>query len=752
MGAMARIGVVVSAALVFALGCGSSKGTATRDGGNGGAAGGGDGAAGTGGGDGAAAGAGGGRSDGGDAGGSDADGGDAPLDGVTGDADGGEEAADGGDAGPSIPGLTALTIDPPSATLTMQLDTSNNFAPAQSTFRALGVVNGSQQDVSGLVVWSGTPGPVSINGGSVTVTAPGVYTIAAEVGGLRATATMTASFTGTFVDTSLGGASRTALDGTPSGTTAEIVYPLDGALFPGNLGAVEVQVSGPAGASAARLELAAPAVDILWYGGCVGGAQHPGTACNLQLPGAITQLLVPASARGDVQLVARVGGPGAPAESAPIALAFSGVALTGGLYFWSAIDGTTVPGYTSPEVTALPSGTGIRRYDFSFGQTSAVPQVVWTDHGASPTFSGSPQSFVGQVAGSHCIGCHAVSGDGQYLALHLGGSAPTDGSNLALLAIGTQRLININPGASTDPNSSPTVDPVDYFKRFRVEQRTETTWGPGHGALVSMYQSRLYLETITIDANAGTGLLARQIALPSWNEYQSDPFWSQDGRYLVFTSFATPDVGTFNTNGLNGDMKRSGQIALATASATAINDDARVVIARQAGVTAYYPALSDDSKLVVFAESVCGADPDPLRSATAYGNQSCDGYDDSAATLSLAQINGQPLGALSRANGAGALTNSRPRFAPSHGTFRGQDLYWIVFSSRRAYGLQINTSSTPAASTTPQLWVAAVLMGGASSSSDPSFAPVWISGQNVNQSAPTDNHTPTWAQIAMPLP
>ena len=44
------------------------------------------------------------------------------------------------------------------------------------------------------------------------------------------------------------------------------------------------------------------------------------------------------------------------------------------------------------------------------------------------------------------------------MALTIGGSSSTDGANFALLDIGMQTLININPSASTDPNSSPTVE------------------------------------------------------------------------------------------------------------------------------------------------------------------------------------------------------------------------------------------------------------------------------------------------------
>jgi hypothetical protein len=105
---------------------------------------------------------------------------------------------------------------------------------------------------------------------------------------------------------------------------------------------------------------------------------------------------------------------------------------------------------------------------------------------------------------------------------------------------------------------------------------------------------------------------------------------------------------------------------------------------------------------------------------------------------------------LANANGAGAFANAWPRFAPSHGSFRGQTLYWMSFSSRRPYGLQVNSGVTPIAAR-PQLWLAAVTAGGVAGV-DPSFAPVWLPGQDANLAAPTGNHTPQWVAIAAPLP
>ena len=87
-----------------------------------------------------------------------------------------------------------------------------------------------------------------------------------------------------------------------------------------------------------------------------------------------------------------------------------------------------------------------------------MPTVTWTDDGgpkSDPPYQGAPAAVNNNVGKGHCIGCHAISNDGKYMALTIGGSA-ADAANTAILDIGQQTLININPTASTDPNSSPT--------------------------------------------------------------------------------------------------------------------------------------------------------------------------------------------------------------------------------------------------------------------------------------------------------
>ena len=645
--------------------------------------------------------------------------------------DGGGEVSDAlGEGGDGIAGLASIEVTP--STQTVQLSPSGAGFSATATFVATGhFSDGHSEDLSARVAWTGSFDSVQVSSGTAVVGAPGSYTIRATSGALSGAATLLAALTGSRVAGALPSSVTAALDGTPVAATT-IAYPLEHAIVPPNLTPLQVQIARTSAAqSAARLRFVAGALlDLSYYAPCQPDA---GGGCSVDLPEEITRLFLAVSEGQDLTLTARVGGLAAPLnESAGLQLAWANLPLSGGLYYWASVEGSTRPGAAS----------SVRRYDFRRpGATQS--EVVYTDQGAPPGFQGSPPAT---ADGSTCIGCHAISGDGKTMALTVGSSGAPD---IALLDLTTLKLTVLDApaaGGSTDPTA------VDYYKQFRrAGIATETTFGPRGDVLVSMYRSGLFLRGTT------ASLLSQGRVAPSWYELESDPFWSASGKLFVFTSFEVPDIGLYNSDGLNGDMKRGGQIMIATASDTAVNDDARVLVARQANRTSYYPAVSGDDQLVVFDQSTCSIDPDIYDPAgvPTYGSQTCDGYDDSSGSLWLTTPAGAAPVRLDRLNGGPANDNSRPQWGPASGTFRGQQMYWLAFSSRRAYGLQLNPG--PSTSTRPQLWLGAVLIGG-SLSADPSFAPVWLPGQNLapaggtpNQ-APSRNHTPQWTRVAVRFP
>jgi hypothetical protein len=681
----------------------------------------------------------------------------------------------GGTGTMMIPGLSMLVVNPPSSTVPLGQAASGGPAPTMVTLTATGTVMGAMQDVTSQVGWTVSPTGATVSGGVVTVSAPGTFTVTAQSGTITAQATIMATFMGDVFGTGFNTTNNNkgALDGSPSGGSASIAYPLDHAVFPSNLTPIYAQISGTG--SIARINFQATGLSINYYANCLtadadSNDPFPNTAgnCYVDMPLSLTQLLIAASANEDIMMKARLFGT-ALSESQTVSVAWSNVKLSGGLYYWSTIPSPTrCPNATDqnpvpnpPSYCLLdnpansPSGTAIYRYAFDLNNGgSPTPTTVWTDDGgpsSNPKYDGAPQAFDSGTAGGHCIGCHSISNKGNFMALTLGGSSNTNGANFSLLDIASQTLININPSASTDPSSTPSQNPTDYWKKFRMESlATENAWGPNEDRVVSMYLSKLYLTLITATPGMLTGSAMRMApVVPTWQAqepYATDPFWSQDGTLFAFTSFAQPSVGMYNTTGLNGDMKQGGQIVIATADANGINDDAHVLVSRGNNVTSYYPSISNDSKLVVFNTSNCGSGTDINKSSSDYGNGTCDGYDDSSATLWIVSPGGGASTNLMRANGNGAYDNSWPRFAPDKGTFRGNDLYWVAFSSRRPYGTQLNTGG--GATTKPQLWLAGVQRGEIIVG-DPSYSPVWLPAQNPRQVAPNGNHVPQWVKVAV---
>jgi hypothetical protein len=573
------------------------------------------------------------------------------------------------------------------------------------------------------------------------------------------------------------------LDGSNTSGSTSIAYPLDHSLFPSNLGPIQVHLSSSG--SSARIHFLTTQssnVDVEYYGGCESA---PGSGCVVTLPVAFTRMLIPACQTEDIQLTARVLSGGTPTnDSNPVNVAWASSAVTGGLYYWTVIPnqqyctgGTASnpvanpPNYCLLDLSQTPkNGTAIYRYDFS--QDNPAPQQVWTDDGgpnSNPAYQGAPQAFNNGNAGGHCIGCHSITNDGKFMGLTIGGSSTYNAANWELLDIQNQGLFAINPtrtggNGCNDPNATPTSDQVCYWEQYRKDMfATEMTWGPNDDVMVSMFKSKLYFNSVSAMPNMFTSATITQngAALPNSatkiDPYQSDPFWSHDGAYLVYTSFSQPAPAdsTGNPNGLNGDLKTGGRIAIATATPSSINDDAKVLVDRQNNKTSYYPVVSEDSNWVVYNQSDCGGNPSGTdinyNGTSGYGTGVCDGYDDSTAKLFLTSIDGNTQLSMDNANGSGNYDNSWPRFSPDVSTFRNQTLYWVAFSTRRPYGTQINTNGI--STSQPQLWFAALTLNETNGPGDPSWAPVWLPGQNPNafggNGAPVGNHVPQWVRVAI---
>ena len=222
------------------------------------------------------------------------------------------------------------------------------------------------------------------------------------------------------------------------------------------------------------------------------------------------------------------------------------------------------------------------------------------------------------------------------------------------------------------------------------------TLDPTGTRLVRSYQGTLYLDDVTNNVELGT--------LPT--EYHAThPDWSPDGNRLVYASCNSAD---------NGNDWVAFNCSIATLDYVGDSFTNHTVVVPAGENHYYYPSWSPDSQWIGFSQ------------APATG-ENTDSNDNPRGQIGIVAAAGGVPKLLSTASGGEGLTNSWPRWGPVEG-----DVGWIAFASRRLYG---HTTGGEA-----QIWLAAVDLNVAPLSPDPSYAPIWLPGQDLG----IGNHTPIW--------
>lgn len=433
----------------------------------------------------------------------------------------------GGDVRPPIDGLTSLTIDPPTATLTVD----NASGPKTQAYRATGHFNGQpDSDVTDRVNWkidNTAIGNIANNGVFTTSnTAGGQGTISVFSGSITATAQIVVNFNPVVTTSSAPPNAGTLLPPTATGTVTAgsspaVIYPSSNTLFPRNIYKVLFQWSGGTGNDLFRLEFKSPTVNLSVYTTATSwqpDATQWGYMANSNPGGKVTWTIY-----GIKQAT-----PNAVYRSNPVDIRFSQNTVDGAIYYWS----TTV--------------AGVRRATVS---------------------DAGPTDFLTPTQVGKCVACHTVSRNGARVAADIGGSTlgvynvkdrstvidPSTAIQNAWTTFNPDntRIVTANKGVLTlrDGSTGQMINTVPLTPKFG----THPDWSPDGKLLAFSYSA------VNKDRGiSGSSIATMQYVNGTWsnlkiivqsaanNDSKYYPSFSPDSKWIAYVS-ATGSSDNNNT-------------------------------------------------------------------------------------------------------------------------------------------------------------------------------------------------------------
>jgi hypothetical protein len=330
-------------------------------------------------------------------------------------------------------------------------------------------------------------------------------------------------------------------------------------------------------------------------------------------------------------------------------------------------------------------------YRLSLGQKKAVPFIV-------PGADG-------------CYGCHAVSRSGKRIAWTDMSELETEATVVGPIQSLAQRL-----------TTAVTETPAARAGGKGTASATMALNPDGSRVLVAE-GARLVLRdaaTAAVITTVDPALLGSRGTVGGFF-----PEWSPDGKSIALTVGDGVPVPGSLTVGFN--------VVNAAIAVMPYNDGqfgpARVIVPLDREMH-FYPTWSPDGQWLVF----CSA---PAVGVSTLLGSTADTYDNPQARLRMVAATGGRIYELGRATGGRGTTASWPKFTPF--SQLGGQLLFVAFSSKADYGFLKRDAKIP------QLWMAAIdlrRLSGPTPDSDPSWAPVWLPFQEVNQ----NNHLPFWTE------
>lgn len=555
---------------------------------------------------------------------------------------GGGGGGQNGGAGGEQPQGRRLRIEPSEATLLL----STGVTPTQQFSLTRIGPNGVDPVPATEALWAVVPntlGEIDTSGLFTAGELAGEASVVAVVGGQQAEARVRLVQLGSVLEPGVPADAPVRFDAAPEGQACgpRWVYPESGTVIPSNLIGFTLQWDAE-GHDLFR---------VTFQVGQGAGARVDWFTEEPELTPSgdnWTNLLRTAAGQPVRMTVTGLGGAGdqaCPSDELPIEVDIS--QMTGAVYYWSTTDFG---------IMRIPIGDLVPE---PFLNPATAPEI-------------------------NCPACHALSRDGQRIALTQTTFPPF--GFLFVSAVNEPRSPFYNP-----------VNKVGYFPSFNPAS-DQLVAGNGGQLVVTDVFSGDEIERLPMPQGHVGGS-------PDW-AWQSDTIVAAYGEGGL--SNPLPDAG-INLGAIARWVKNNG-----------VWSEPEVLVEREGDEGNDRPAFSPDGAFIAFQ-----------RTGVAQMQGQAMGNAGNSLWIIPAAGGGAPV-ELARANMALNMGNSWPKWAPANGGGR----LWLAFSSFRSYGNKLRQGGEPK----PQLWVTGIDPD-APPGSDPSAPAFWLPGQSIE----SGNHIPYWA-------